>query len=359
MIEVNGKIYKHTTKLKEFNGKETMIGESIRLPNGIYPAKITAFDMAGNKTEHELELKVLSGAERDIPPKVEFELNGKQFTSAENSKLMFNSDALSLTGKTTSASHIEIKDANGKVIGSTQADNGGNWRISLPKTSIPFNLKQDEEIKFTVTAQDLIGRETHLNFNLVYDIQPPEITAELEDVLSLGHQTNDNTPTLSGQTKANATVTIIIDGKTYQLTVVDAAGNHTEQHGSLTVDTQAPTLAEDTPLTLTNLAQPRFSGETEAGLKVTLEIDGKHYHNTADQDGKWQIHVGDALSEGIHDYQLTVVDAAGNHTEQRGLLTVDTQKTPSGVNQPPAKDHVMDAIPLDMVSTPEEQDNYF
>ncbi|WP_195848820.1 Ig-like domain-containing protein, partial [Providencia alcalifaciens] len=563
MIEVNGKIYKHTTKLKEFNGKETMIGESIRLPNGIYPAKITAFDMAGNKTEHELELKVLSGAERDIPPKVEFELNGKQFTSAENSKLMFNSDALSLTGKTTSASHIEIKDANGKVIGSTQADNGGNWRISLPKTSIPFNLKQDEEIKFMVTAQDLIGRETHLNFNLVYDIQPPEITAELEDVLSLGHQTNDNTPTLSGQTKANATVTIIIDGKTHQVTadtaghwlftlpddnalkdghydyqitatdilgqvstqslsgsvqiktaplvevgldsdsdsgvqndnitntqkpklrgmtepnadvrvifdnqlaqpyqtksdqnghwfievtselaeghhdyivtvndvkqgirgemageftidltapteltagvwheseqvikntvltnsatptfkgqsepfalvilsiskvgshtidisqtvrtdengswvltlpissaledgqyvyrvaVEDSAGNlgeaNTEQTGVITVDTQAPTLAEDTPLTLTNLAQPRFSGETEAGLTVTLEIEGKQYHSTADQHGKWQIQVGDVLSEGDHDYQLTVADAAGNHTEQHGSLTVDTQ----------------------------------
>ncbi|HHR6318841.1 TPA: Ig-like domain-containing protein [Providencia alcalifaciens] len=563
MIEVNGKIYKHTTKLKEFNGKETMIGESIRLPNGIYPAKITAFDMAGNKTEHELELKVLSGAERDIPPKVEFELNGKQFTSAENSKLMFNSDALSLTGKTTSASHIEIKDANGKVIGSTQADNGGNWRISLPKTSIPFNLKQDEEIKFTVTAQDLIGRETHLNFNLVYDIQPPEITAELEDVLSLGHQTNDNTPTLSGQTKANATVTIIIDGKTHQVTadtaghwlftlpddnalkdghydyqitatdilgqvstqslsgsvqiktaplvevgldsdsdsgvqndnitntqkpklrgmtepnadvrvifdnqlaqpyqtksdqnghwfievtselaeghhdyivtvndvkqgirgemageftidltapteltagvwheseqvikntvltnsatptfkgqsepfalvilsiskvgshtidisqtvrtdengswvltlpissaledgqyvyrvaVEDSAGNlgeaNTEQTGVITVDTQAPALTADTPLTLTNLAQPTFSGETEAGLTVTLEIDGKHYHNTADQDGKWQIQVEQPLSDGKHDYKLTVADAAGNHTEQRGSLTVDTQ----------------------------------
>ncbi|HHR5972490.1 TPA: Ig-like domain-containing protein [Providencia alcalifaciens] len=42
-----------------------------------------------------------------------------------------------------------------------------------------------------------------------------------------------------------------------------------------------------------------------------LEIDGKHYHNTADQDGKWQIQVGDVLSEGDHDYQLTVVDAAG------------------------------------------------
>ena len=63
---------------------------------------------------------------------------------------------------------------------------------------------------------------------------------------------------------------------------------------------------------------------------MTLEIDGKHYHNTADQDGKWQIQVGDALSDGKHDYKLTVADAAGNHTEQRGLLTVDTQKTPSG-----------------------------
>ncbi|HHR6044914.1 TPA: Ig-like domain-containing protein, partial [Providencia alcalifaciens] len=75
--------------------------------------------------------------------------------------------------------------------------------------------------------------------------------------------------------------------------------------------------------------------------------------------GKWQIQVEQPLSDGKHDYQLTVADAAGNHTEQRGSLTVDTQKTPSGVNQPPAKDNVMDAIPLDMVSMPEEQDNYF
>ncbi|QLQ97947.1 Ig-like domain-containing protein [Providencia alcalifaciens] len=306
-------------------------------------------------------------------------------TYLENTDNFITNKAMPVLLGQTDAQAVVTINLAGQIY-TTKADDQGHWSFAVPEAL------HDGHHLFLVTVTDIAGNQASFTENMHIDTAHPSSHATLSTATQAPTLAEDTPltltnlaqPTFSGETEAGLKVTLEIEGKQYhstadqhgkwqiqvgdalsdgkhdyQLTVADAAGNHTEQRGSLTVDTQAPTLAEDTPLTLTNLAQPRFSGETEAGLKVTLEIEGKQYHSTADQHGKWQIHVGDALSDGKHDYKLTVADAAGNHTEQRGLLTVDTQKTPSGVNQPPSKDHVMDAIPLDMVSMPEEQDNYF
>ncbi|HHR6003073.1 TPA: Ig-like domain-containing protein, partial [Providencia alcalifaciens] len=245
-------------------------------------------------------------------------------TLAEDTPLtLTNQDQPRFSGETEAGLTVTL-EIEGKQYHST-ADQHGKWQIQVG------DVLSDGKHNYHLTVADAAGNYTKLHGSLTVDTQAPTLAEDTPLTL-----TNQDQPTFSGETEAGLTVTLEIDGKhyhntadqdgkwqiqveqplsegihDYQLTVVDAAGNHTEQHGSLTVDTQAPTLAEDTPLTLTNLAQPRFSGETEAGLTVMLEIDGKHYHNTADQDGKWQIQVGDVLSEGDHDYQLTVVDAAG------------------------------------------------
>ncbi|WP_275076788.1 Ig-like domain-containing protein, partial [Providencia rettgeri] len=120
----------------------------------------------------------------------------------------------------------------------------------------------------------------------------------------------------------------------YVLTVEDAAGNQTEQKGQLTVDTQAPALIEkldvnsDTGMigdNLTRVNTPVLSGTTEAGLTVWLNIGTQTYSAVADQNGQWCIPVTEVLADQRHDYVLTVEDAAGNQTEQKGQLTVDTE----------------------------------
>ncbi|HHR6038978.1 TPA: Ig-like domain-containing protein, partial [Providencia alcalifaciens] len=225
-----------------------------------------------------------------------------------------------------------------------KSDQNGHWSIE-----VTAELAEGHH-DYIVTVNDVKqGIRGEVAGELTIDLTvPTELTAgvwhESEQVIKNTVLTNSVTPTFKGQSEPFALVILSIskvgshvvdinqtvrtdehgswvmtlpissalgDGQyVYRVAVEDSAGNlgeaNTEQIGFITVDTQAPALTEDTPLTLTNQAQPTFSGETEAGLKVTLEIDSKQYHSTADQDGKWQIQVGDVLSEGDHDYQLTV-----------------------------------------------------
>ncbi|HHR6038262.1 TPA: Ig-like domain-containing protein, partial [Providencia alcalifaciens] len=337
------------------NGKwQIHVGDA--LSEGDHDYQLTVADAAGNHTKQLGSLTV----DTQKPDLVE-----------DTPLTLTNQAQPTFSGETEAGLKVTL-EIDSKQYHST-ADQDGKWQIQVG------DVLSEGDHDYQLTVADAAGNHTEQPGSLMVDTQAPRL--EEDTPLTL---TNLAQPTFSGKTEAGLKVTLEIDSKQYhstadqdgkwqihvgdalsegdhdyQLTVADAAGNHTEQLGSLTVDTQKPDLVEDTPLTLTNQAQPTFSGETEAGLTVTLEIEDKRYHSTADQNGKWQIHVGDALSEGDHDYQLTVADAAGNHTEQHGSLTVDAQKIPSGVNQPPAKDNVMDAIPLDMVSMPEEQDNYF
>ncbi|WP_275077015.1 Ig-like domain-containing protein, partial [Providencia rettgeri] len=364
IVDVNGKKYKLVDFYSKFDGATTQIGGMLSLPNGEHLAKVTAVDIAGNKLEHEITFNVLGGDEGQNSPKIVWGINDKQLISADGGKLNFNNLNLNLVGKTSPASLIEIKDSNGKVIGFTKANNDGNWRISLPKTFIPFDIKNSDEIPLTVTAKDLIGRETHLNFDLVYDVTPPEITAELEDLLSLGNQTNDSTPTLSGQTKSNADVYITLDGKEhkttadpvghwqltipdehvlkdghydYQVKAVDILGQVSTSNinGSVHIKT-TPQIeggldtASDSGLKddhCTNNQKPKLSGVTEPNTDVRVIFDGNFmqpYETKSDHLGHWSIDVTSELAEGLHEYVIIVNDVKqGIRGEIKGELTVD------------------------------------
>ncbi|MBQ0367298.1 Ig-like domain-containing protein [Providencia rettgeri] len=346
LINVNGKTTRHSKLQTKYNGTKTVFANELALPDGEHVAKITAFDIAGNKTKHEVMIKVLSDEPGKTAPSIEFGVNGKQLISEKDGKLLFNQNDLTLTGTTSVASLVSIKDANGKILGTTKANSQGSWQIKLPNDIVPVDIKDGESIKLSVSAKDLVSRETQFEFDLVYDISPPELTAVLDDPLTSDGIIHVSQPSFSGTTKANAQVRLTINGNIHH-TAADHDGNwqiklsdkealaegaysyEIEAHdilgqtsiqpisGNFTVKTIALATGELTADSgiqgdnCTNVNKPIFSGMTEPNATIRLVFDNKvasAFETIANEKGEWLIHVNTELSEGIHDYVIFAID---------------------------------------------------
>ncbi len=273
-----------------------------------------------------------------------------------------------LSGTAEPGGIVTIYDGE-TVLGSTTADDTGNWSFNTPELG-------EGSHSLTTTVTDAAGntgpQSTPITF--VVDTTAPDAATDL--VLSNDQNgtpvavtngfTNDTTPLLSGTTEPGGIVTIY-DGETVlgsttaddagawsfntpelgegehslTTTVTDAAGNTGPQSEpvTFTVDTTAPAVAADlllsddrsgTPVAITNGfsgdATPVLSGTTEPGGIVTI-YDGETVLGSiaADESGAWSF-TTPVLGEGEHSLITTVTDAAGNTGPQSEpvTFTVDT-----------------------------------
>ncbi|EPQ5230300.1 Ig-like domain-containing protein [Providencia stuartii] len=365
LISVNGKTTRHNKLQNKYNGSKTVFANELALPDGEHVAKITAFDIAGNKTEHEVIIKVLSDESGNVSPSIEFGVNGKQLVSEKNGKLLFNQNDLTLMGTTSVASLVTIKDTNGKILGTAKANNQGIWQIQLPNDIVPVGIQDGENIKLSVTAKDLVNRETQFEFDLVYDITPPELTGEVNEMLNGTNVLNSSQPTFSGETKANADVSLTINGNIYH-TTADHEGNwqftlpaeksladgtyfyeieakdvlgQINQHkvsDNFVVKTVASVTGELEPDldsgakgdNCTNINKPIFSGITEPNAEIRLVFDNKvslTFVATANEKGEWTLPVDIELSDGLHEYVIFANDKIqGIKGQVSGQLVIDT-----------------------------------
>lgn len=119
-----------------------------------------------------------------------------------------------------------------------------------------------------------------------------------------------------------------------QVSVTDAQGGTHQQTVALGIDTLPPFLTEnmltgDNYLNAADQAQDQMlSGRGEAGLTVTVTLNGKTYTTSVDNEGKWQLPLSSAdlqaLSEGANTMTIVTVDKAGNSTSITCELIVDT-----------------------------------
>ncbi|MBZ3682350.1 MULTISPECIES: Ig-like domain-containing protein [Providencia] len=365
LINVNGKTTRHNKLQTKYNGSKTVFANGLALPDGEHVAKITAFDIAGNKTEHEVVIKVLSDESGKTAPSIEFGVNDKQLISEKDGKLLFNQNDLTLTGTTSVASLVTIKDINGKILGAAKANNQGIWQIQLPNDIVPVGIQDGENIKLSVTAKDLVNRETQFEFDLVYDISPPELTAELDDPLSSGGIIHVSQPTFSGTTKVNSEVRLTINGKTYHTTAghdgnwqIKLSDTEALAEGAYSYEIEArdilgqislqPILGDFTVKTIalaaggltsdsdsgiqddnhTNVNTPTFSGITEPNAEIRLVFDNKvssTFETIANEKGEWTLPVDIELSDGLHDYVIFANDKIqGIKGQVSGQLVIDT-----------------------------------
>ncbi|ELP5729583.1 Ig-like domain-containing protein [Vibrio vulnificus] len=84
---------------------------------------------------------------------------------------------------------------------------------------------------------------------------------------------------------------------------------------------------------VTNNSTPFITGLTDAGATVTITYTDatgnvRTVTDTAGADGKYTIHISDALSEGSNDLSVSAVDAAGNEATIVQTVIVDTSVAP-------------------------------
>ena len=192
-------------------------------------------------------------------------------------KGLTNDSTPTFKGKADPNSVVELYDGTTKI-GSTTADNSGNWSIT-PATplgegahSITASSPATNAIKASDPATITVDTSTKVTFDSVTDdvaggvvngnVKGNDVTVEGKTLKGL---TNDNTPTLSGKAEAGSTVEI-------------------------------------------------FDGTNKIG-----QVEAK-------ADGSWKFEVSNPLSDGEHELKVKTTDKAGNTAEADPVtITVDTK----------------------------------
>ncbi|WP_338134249.1 Ig-like domain-containing protein [Pseudomonas chlororaphis] len=274
-----------------------------------------------------------------------------------------------LVGTATAGALVTVSEA-GKVLGSVTADDSGNWSLELP-------IQTEGLHTFTALARNGAGTEGSADFMLDIDLTAPSapvVSGAFDDVgVYQGHLaqngfTDDTTPTLTGSGNAGdmikvydngtllGSVTVSAEGAwsftpstplaqgVHSLTATqsDAAGNESAASTavSFTVDTTAPTaivqitaidqdtdvpgdfITSDTSLTLFGT----LSTALGANEKVQISLnDGSTWFDVVVSDLNWRYDDARVLTDGLHNYQVRVIDAAGNVGSQASqAVVIDT-----------------------------------
>ncbi|MGL5030771.1 MAG: retention module-containing protein, partial [Aeromonas sp.] len=309
------------------------------LPEGGFNVDVSVTDPAGNKSEPT------EGGNIDV--------------TAPSIMVVVPED----TNDTTPTISGQTDAAPGSTITIVVTDSAGH-KHDLTTTVKPDGSYSVEvttplpEGSFNVDASvsDPAGNTSDVTGSGIVDTTAPTITVVVPE------DTNDTTPTISGQTDAapGSTITIVVTdsaGNKHDLTttvkpdgsysvevttplpegsfnvdasVSDLAGNTSDATGSGIVDTTAPTITVVVPED-TNDTTPTISGQTDAapGSTITIVVTdcagNKHdLTTTVKPDGSYSVEVTTPLPEGSFNVDASVSDPAGNTSDATGSGIVDT-----------------------------------
>lgn len=323
-------------KITVYDATGKVLGTVFANKDGIYSLKITppltseaggkvvAEDAAGNKSE---EVKIIAGKDT-VPPASPF--------------VEVNKEGSVIHGKTEANAKVQIKDVDGKVIGTGMADAQGDFQITLSPA-----LKESQ--KGTVVVEDAAGNtskpiEIKLGFDSIAPDKPTaQINADGNSVTGTAEanakiEIKDVTGKVigSGTADANGKFTISIspaltDNNHGSVSAIDNAGNRSESFDIVgTKDTIPPTKpilnsAEDDVGDVkgtigsgseTDDARPKLTGSGEANATLTIYDNGIAIGVVTVSTGKsWTFTFDKDLALGKHSITLTQTDAAGLTSE--------------------------------------------
>lgn len=269
-------------------------------------------------------------------------------------------------GQAGSTVSVTVKDAMGVTVASAQdlaINMLGQWSFQVGAAL------NDGLYTITATAKDEIG---NLGLGQTSTFRVDTMAPSLS-ILSPANNalTNDDTPTLSGSSEANAMISVTVkdaqnqsvftstlvadamglwsvdastlaDGAyTLEVSTSDSSGNNASSSSAFTVDTIGPAVAISTPgpQDILNTAEVELSGATDPGLTVDVEIrdaqDNRVYTGqaTADAQGMWTLKTS-MLSNGAYSATATSTDAAGNSTTSAVDFSVDTDLPTLNITSP-------------------------
>ncbi|MDB0280332.1 adhesin [Acinetobacter seifertii] len=323
-------------KITVYDATGKVLGSVFANKDGIYSLKLTppltgeaggkviAEDAAGNKSE---EVKIIAGKDT-VPPASPF--------------VEVNKEGSVIHGKTEANAKVQIKDADGNVIGTGMADAQGDFQITLSPA-----LKESQ--KGTVVVEDAAGNtskpvEIKPGFDSIAPDKPTaQINADGTSVTGTAEanakiEIKDATSKVigSGTADANGKFTISIspaltDNNHGSVSAIDNAGNRSESFDIVgTKDTIPPTKpilnsAEDDVGDVkgtigsgseTDDARPKLTGSGEANATLTIYDNGIAIGVVTVSTGKsWTFTFDKDLALGKHSITLTQTDAAGLTSE--------------------------------------------
>ncbi|WP_162940822.1 Ig-like domain-containing protein [Rahnella bruchi] len=339
------------------------------LNDGEHNLSVDITDPAGNHSDLSDTITIIVDTTKPAKPVI----GGVYDNEGSQTGPLHNGDATddttpTLSGRGSAGDIVTIYD-NGQVIGKTIVDKNGHWSFT------PEAPLADGEHKLNIVITDSAQNSSEPSdiFTVVVDTVAPAqpsiggVTDDAGSSLADGAQTNDDTPTLSGQGEPGDTVTIydgeeklgevtIDDNGSWSFTpepplgdgehnlsvdVTDPAGNRSEPSETITivVDTVAPAqpsiggVTDDAGSSLADGAQtnddtPTLSGQGEPGDTVTI-YDGEEKLGevTIDDNGSWSFTPEPPLGDGEHNLSVEFTDPAGNRSESSDVITitVDTE----------------------------------
>ncbi|MCH7315343.1 Ig-like repeat protein Blp2 [Acinetobacter sp. ANC 3882] len=349
-------------KVSIYDANGNLLGTVTANKEGLYSIKVSpaltsdkggtviAEDAAGNKSTPS---KVIAGKDT-LPP--------------DQPLIDVNKEGTSIQGRAEANSKIQIKDTDGKVIGSGTADAQGKFQITLSPA-----LAADK--KASIIIEDAAGNQSKpLEITAGKDtIAPDKAIAEINaagdsvtgtaeanskiEIKSIDGKTVYGTGTVGADGKFTITLSPVLTDKNIgKVYVVDAAGNRSEATDVLgTKDTIAPnkpilqTVTDDVGAVKGAIAaggdtddtKPKLEGVGEAKAVLTIYDNGLPIGTvTVGDNGKWSFTVGQDLSLGVHKITLTLTDASGNISEVSDAFNFN-------VVAPAAKASLVDSIDLD------------
>ncbi len=335
------KIYDGATQIgtatTNASGQWTLTAPS--LSTTLHNITVTATDVAGNVSVSSDPFPLTIDVTAPATPPAPTLVGGVAGVTNDNTP--------TIIGKAEANSTVTIY--NGATIaGTAHADNNGDYIFT-------FTVLADGPYVIRVTATDAAGNTSPQSpaLNFTVDTQAPAVPT----VTTVATLTNDNTPTVTGTTDANSTVTIYRDGVVAGTTTANASGNYTYTFSpaladatyavtAIATDAVGNTSAQSSPLnitvdatapaapvittnrTITNNNTPTVSGTAEANSTVTIYRGGVIAATTpADASGNYTYTFSPALADNVYAVSATATDAAGNTSPQSNVLniTIDTQ----------------------------------
>jgi hypothetical protein len=316
------------------------------LPEGVYTARATATDVAGNSvtvTNSPITIDTTAPAVALLAP-------------ADDAALSDDTPTVSGTAEVGATLEVVIRDNAGMIVFTAApvvaAD--GTW-------SVDTSALADGAYTAQVTATDAASNAASTpSSSFLIDTTAPVvvIVSPADDALIASSQ-----PTIQGTSEANSTLTLVItdaagavvatltatadaqgawsaavaaalvDGAyTISATAVDVVGNSSAPvESSFTINSTALPLNITAPMPGAVLsAAPQIVGTTAPGAVVTVEIVGANgavaetLTATADNAGAWSVTPAAALADGTYTAEATVRNPAGVESDATTSFTVDT-----------------------------------
>ncbi|HEM7460539.1 TPA: Ig-like domain-containing protein [Enterobacter hormaechei] len=275
---------------------------------------------------------------------------------------------------------VVVKFADQTFTAQVQQD--GSWRLTVPASAMETLI--DGRAQVSVSVTNVNGNSADASRVVIVDTQPPAITLDnLTDDNIINAAEAQQDLVLSGSTTAEAgqTVTVTLNGKSYQTTVQadgrwqlnvpaadvgaltdgnvtvtatvsDVAGNSSSADRVGLVDATVPQVTINDFVTDTNTVNQMAHAQAQilsgsvtgaaAGDLVTITINNVDYTTVVDAAGNWSLGLPASVVQGLTDgtwtINVSVTDQSGNTGSSSVDVVVNTVTPVIGINTLAADD---------------------